>query len=162
MKFSLPLTALACAMLSTSALADLTLERTTSLSDSFGGSLSITTSGTVEIPGANTTSQATLTNFHPHDDQELVANGSVTRSHERTDGTSTSIYNGTLTLTGTDKDGNPVNDSLTLQGLQVVRDGDGPMFSGTIVLNGSTIDASQMDDGTKHLLHRVLRFFAFD
>lgn len=162
MKLPLSMTALACAMLSTSALADLTLERTTSLSDSFGGSLSITTSGTIEIPGADTTSQATLTNFHPHDDQNLVANGSVTRAHERSDGTSTSTYNGTLTLTGTDKNGNPVNDSLTLQDLQVVRDGDGPVFSGTVVLNGTTIDASQMEDDTKRLLHRVLRFFAFD
>lgn len=162
MKFPLPMTALACAMLSTSALASLTLERTTSLTDSLGGSLSITTNGTVEIPGTNTTSQATLTNFHPHDDAELVASGSVTRTRERSDDVVTSTFNGNLSLTGTDKDGKAINDTLVLDDLQIVRDGDGPSFTGSIVLNGTTIDASQMPDATKHLLHRVLRFFYVD
>jgi hypothetical protein len=153
---------LACALLSSSAFAALTLERTTSLSDSVGGSLNITTSGSVEIPGANTTSLATLTNFHPHDNQDLVANGSVTRTRERSDEVATSTYDGNLSLTGTDAKGVAINDTLILQSVQVVRDGDGAVFSGTIVLNGKTIDASQMPDDTKHLLHRVLRFFAFD
>jgi hypothetical protein len=162
MKFSRPIAALVCALLSSSALAALTLQRTTNLSDSLGGSLSITTSGTIEIPGTNTASQAALINFHPHDDQNLVVNGSVTRTHERSNEVATSIYSGSLTLTGTNKNGNAINDTLQLQNLQVVRDGDGPAFSGTIVFNGKSIDAAQMPDDAKHLLHRVLRFFSFD
>jgi len=156
------LAGIACALLSSGAFAALTLDRTTSLSDSLGGTLKIATNGTVEIPGADITSQATLTNFHPRDNQELTANGSITRTRERSDETSTNTYNGSLTLTGTGKNGAAVNDTLVLQNLQVVRDGDGPAFSGTIVFNGKTIDAAQMTDETKHLLHRVLRFFAFD
>lgn len=162
MKISRPMTALACALLSSSALAALTLERTTSLSDSLGGSLNIATSGTLEIPGADTTSQATLTNFHPHDNQDLVANGSVTRMRTRSAEVVTSTYNGNLSLSGTDSKGKAINDSLVLQNLQVVREGEGPAFTGTIVLNGTNIDAAQMPDDVKHLLHRVLRFFYFD
>ncbi len=162
MKISQPMTALACALLSSSALAALTLERTTSLSDSLGGSLSISSSGTVEIPGTDSSSQATLTNFHPHDNQDLVANGSITRTRTRSDDVASSTYNGNLTLIGTDAKGNAVNDTLVLQNLQVVREGEGPTFTGTIVLNGTTVDAAQMTDAVKHLLHRVLRFFYFD
>jgi hypothetical protein len=162
MKFSRLMAALACALLSTSALAALTLERTTNLTDSLGGSLSIATNGSVEIPGTNTTTQATLNNFHPHDDSSLAANGSITRTRERTNEVATATYNGNLNLTGTNKNGNAINDTLALQNLQVVRDGDGAAFSGTIVLNGKTIDAAQMPDEVKHLLHRVLRFFYFD
>jgi len=156
------ITALACALSSTGAFAALTLQRTTSLSDSQGGTLTITTSGAIEIPGADTTSQATLSNFHPHDNQDLAASGNVTRAHERVNETVTNTYNGSVTLAGTDKDGKPVSNSLALQNLQVVRDGDGPAFSGTIVLNGTSIDAAQMPDAVKHLLHRVLRMFEFD
>jgi hypothetical protein len=162
MKISQPMTALACALLSSSALAALTLECTTSLSDSLGGSLSISTSGTVEIPGTDTSSQATLTNFHPHDNNDLVANGNITRTRTRSDEVATSIYNGSLSLVGTDAKGNAVNDTITLQNLQVVREGEGPSFTGTIVLNGTSVDATQMSDEIKHLLHRVLRFFYFD
>jgi len=124
--------------------------------------LTITTSGTIEIPGADTTSQATLSNFHPRDNQDLVASGNVTRTHERVNDTVTNTYNGSVTLAGMDKDGKPVSNSLVLQDLQVVRDGDGPALSGTIVLNGTSIDAAQMPDAVKHLLHRVLRMFEFD
>jgi hypothetical protein len=162
MKISLPITALACALLSSSAFAALTLERMTSLSDSLGGSLSISTHGTVEIPGADTTTQATLTNFHPHDNQDLVANGSITRTRTRSAEAATSTYNGNLGLVGTDGKGKPLNDTLALQNLQVVREGEGAVFTGTIVLNGTTIDAAQMPEDVKHLLHRVLRFFYFD
>lgn len=156
------ITALACALLSTGAFAALTLQRTTSLSDSLGGNITITTNGSIEIPGADTTSQATLTNFHPHDNQNVVASGNVTRTHERSNETVTNTYNGSVTLAGTDKDGKPISDSLVLQNLAVVRDADGPAFSGTIVLNGTSIDAAQMPDSVKHLLHRVLRIFEFD
>jgi hypothetical protein len=162
MKLSRPLVALACALLSSSALAALSLQRTTSLSDSLGGSLSIATTGSIEIPGANTQSLATLNNFHPHDDQNLVVNGSIKRTHERSNEVATSTYNGSLSLSGTNKNGNAISDTLELQNLQVVRDGDGPAFSGTIVFNGKSIDAAQMPDDAKHLLHRVLRFFSFD
>jgi hypothetical protein len=162
MNISRLMAAAVCAVLSTSALAALTLERTTSLSDSIGGSLSITTNGSVEMPGSNITSQATLTNFHPHDNQDLVANGSVTRTRTRDAEVVTSTYSGNLSLTGTDSKGNAVNDTLVLQNLQVVREDEGPSFTGTIVRNGTIIDAAQMPDEVKHVLHRVLRFFYYD
>ncbi len=162
MKISRPMTALACVLLSSSAFAALTLERTTSLNDSLGGSLSISTHGTVEIPGADITSQATLTNFHPHDNQDLVANGSITRTRMRSNDVATSTFNGNLSLAGTNSKGKPINDTLALQNLQVVHDGEASTFTGTIVLNGTTIDTAQMPDDVKHLLHHVLRFFYFD
>lgn len=158
----LTMSALACALLSSGADAALALQRTTTLSDSQGGTLTISTAGSIEIPGADTSSQATLTNFHPRDNQDVVASGNLTRAHERSNETVTNTYNGSVTLSGTDKDGKPISDSLTLQNLQLVRDGDGPAFSGTIVVNGTSIDAAQMPDAVKHLLHRVLRMFEFD
>ena len=162
MKRLLMIAALACAICSGSAFAALTLQRTTTLSDSLGGTLTAATSGTIEIPGADTTTHVTLTNFHPHDGQNLVASGNLTRTHERSNETVTNTYSGSVALTGTDKDGKPVDENVTLQNVQVVRDGDGPAFSGTIVLNGTSIDAAQMPDAVKHLLHRVLRVFDFD
>ena len=162
MKRLLMIAVLACAMSSGSAFAALTLQRTTTLSDSLGGTLTAATSGTIESPGADTTTHVTLTNFHPHDGQNLVASGNLTRTHERSNETVTNTYSGSVALTGTDKDGKPVDDNVVLQNLQVVRDSDGPAFSGTIVLNGTSIDAAQMPDAVKHLLHRVLRVFDFD
>ena len=120
MKISRPMTALACVLLSTSALAALTLQRTTSLNDSLGGSLNISTTGTLEIPGADTTSQATLANFHPHDNQDLAANGSITRTRTRSSDVATSTFNGNLSLAGTNSKGKPINDTLALRNLQVV------------------------------------------
>jgi len=162
MKRWLIIAALACALSSTGAFAALNLQRSTTLTDSFGGTLSAATTGTVEIPGADTSTQVTLTNFHPHDTQSLVANGSLTRTHERSNETVTNTYNGSATLAGTDKEGKPVSDTVSLQDLQAVRDGDGPAFSGTIVLNGISIDAAHMPDAAKKLLHRVLRVFDFE
>lgn len=153
--------AVACALSSVSAMAALSLQRSTTVSDSAGGTMTIVTSGSIEIPGADTTSQVTLTNFHPHDTQSAVANGNIARTHERSNETTSNSYSGSVTLSGTDKDGKPLNESLILQNLQVVRDADGATFSGTIVLNGSSIDAAQMPDAVKHLLHRVLRLFEF-
>jgi hypothetical protein len=162
MKRWLIIAALACALSSTGAVAALNLQRTTTISDSFGGTLNAATSGTIEIPGADTSTQVTLTNFHPHDTQNLVANGSLTRTHERSNETVTNTYNGSATLAGTDKQGKPLNDTVSLQNLQAVRDGDGPAFSGTIVLNGKSIDAAHMPEEVKRLLQRVLRVFDFE
>src|SRR3954462_8844732 len=99
------LAALAAFSLSSSAFAALTLERSTTVTDSLGGKLAISTSGSVEVPGADTTTQVALLNFHPHDKQNLSANGSLTRTHERSNETVTNTYNGSVTLSGTDKEG---------------------------------------------------------
>jgi len=156
------LVALAAASLSGSAFAALTLDRTTTVTDSLGGKLAVTTSGSIELPGADTSSQLALVNFHPHDKANLSVNGSLARTHERSNETVTNTYNGSVTLSGTDKDGKPVNDTLALQNVQVVRDGNGPVFSGTVVLNGTSVDAAHLPDAAKHLLRSVLRVFEFD
>ena len=145
-----------------SASAALTLERTSTVTDSLGGKLAITTSGTLEIPGAETTSQVALVDFHPHDKATLTVNGTLTRTHERSNETVTNTYNGSITLAGVDKDGKPVNDTLALQDVQVVRHGEGPELSGTVVFNGNSVDAAHLTDGAKHRLHSVLRVFEFD
>jgi hypothetical protein len=162
MNFARSLAMLVCAVLSTNALASLTLSRSTNVTDSLGGSLTIVTNGTVEAPGADTTSQATLSQFHPHDDATLVVNGTITRAHERSNESVINTYDGSLTVTGTDKAGKTVDDSLTLQHVQVIHEAEGFTVSGTIVRNGKTIDAAQMPEAVKHVLHRVLRLFAFD
>jgi len=156
------LAAFAALSLSGSAFAALTLDRSTTITDSLGGKLAITTSGTLEIPGAENTSQLALVNFHPHDKATLAANGTLTRAHERSNDTVTNTYNGSVTLAGVDKDGKAVNDTLVLQNLRVVRDGNGPAFSGTVVLNGTSVDAAHLPDAAKHLLRSVLRVFEFD
>lgn len=154
--------ALAALALSSSAFAALTLDRSSTITDSLGGKLAITTSGTLEIPGADTTSQLALVNFHPHDSAALTANGTLTRAHQRVNETVTNIYNGSVTLAGVDKDGNPVNDTLLLQDVQVVRSGNGPVFSGSVVLNGNSLDAAHLPEAAKRVLRGVLRVFEFD
>jgi len=156
------LAALAAFSLSSSAFAALTLERSTTVTDSFGGKLAISTNGSIEIPGADTATQVALLNFHPHDKQTLSANGSLARTHERSSETVTNTYNGSVTLSGTDKEGKPVSDTLALQNVQVVRDGSGPVFSGTVVFNGTSIDAAQLPEAAKQRLRSVLRLFEFD
>jgi len=113
--------AIAALALSGTASAALTLDRSSTVTDSFGGKLAITTSGTLENPGADTTSQLVLVNFHPHDTEALAANGTLTRTHERSNETVTNTYNGSVTLSGTDKAGKPIADTLALQNVQIVR-----------------------------------------
>lgn len=162
MRISLLAAALACAVLCTDAFAAINLQRSTNLNDSLGGTLSVATTGSIELPGADTSSTLTLTNFHPHDNADLVANGSLTRTHTRANETVTNTYNGSASLVGTDKDGKAVNDTLALDNVEVVRHGDGPAFSGSIVFNGKTYDAAHLDEQGKHALRRVLRLFDFD
>ena len=161
MRISLLAATLACVALCTDALAAINLQRNTNLSDSLGGTLSVATTGSIELPGADTSSTLTLTNFHPHDNAELVANGSLTRTHTRANETVTNTYNGSASLVGTEKDGKAVNDTIALDNVEVVRH-DGTAFSGTFVLNGKTYDAAHLDEQGKHALRRLLRLFDFD
>jgi len=162
MRFSLGLAVFIGVALSASASAALNLQRSVTITDSYGGTFAATTAGSIEIPGADTSSQATLTNFHPHDKQTLTINGSVARTHERANETVTDVYNGSVTLTGTDDAGKAIDDTLVLQDLQVLRDHHGPTYSGTIVFNGTSVNAAQMPEALKHRLREVLRALAIE
>jgi hypothetical protein len=157
-----------CLLATTVASAEISVNRTTNLTDDASGSASLATTGNFDEPGAALSTQAQFTNFHPGEKDKVSVTGSVTRALVRTPDTTsekidqTATYNGTLQILGTDASSNSTTTTLELQNVVVTRDGDGPEYSGTIVLNGTTIDASQMPDQAKHLVRRVLRLFRFD
>ncbi len=142
------------------AAAALDLQKSVLLSDAFGGSLAIETSGTVDIPGAETTGVAVFTAFHPGTEARSV-DGEVTRNRQRNAEEVVSVYNGELTFSGPGDDGTGQIVTIAFDNLQVTRAGNGPEFSGTVILNGEVIDATEMPERVARILGAVLRFFHY-
>ncbi len=145
-------------VLSMAAQAVLMLEKSVSLSDEFGGTMHIDSSGQLDIPGAEIDSVASFTDFHPGA-QDRSVNGQVLRHHSRSNEQLSSVYSGELTFEAADADGKPVQNVLEFGDLTIVRSEDGPQFSGSIILNGEVIDANEMPQAVARILRRVLRFF---
>ncbi len=151
---------LAALLLATSAQAVLSLDKNVTLSDEFDGVLQITSTGELDIPGADINSIATFTDFHPGA-QERSVNGEVQRQRNRGNEQMTSMYSGSLTFDAVDADGNPLQNVLEFDNLTIVRSVEGPQFSGAVILNGEVIDAAAMPKQVAVILRRVLRFFYF-
>lgn len=136
----------------------LTLEKSVSLTDEFGGTLQIQSSGALDIPGADINSIASFSDFHPGA-QDRSVNGQVERQRNRANEQLTSVYSGSLTFDAVDADGNGRQNVLEFADLTIVRSATGPQFSGAVILNGEVIDAGEMPQQVAVILRRVLRFF---
>lgn len=152
---------LMAALMMGNAYAELQLQRETTLRDSFGGVFNAETLGLIDIPGSDLVTEASFMDFHPGGDNKVV-NGVITRSRIRSAEELVTTLNGELVFSGTDADGNSQEISLLLEDLVINRDGMGPELTGTVTVNGETIDASEMPGKVAVILKRVLRFLRYD
>lgn len=158
-----PLFALAFAALlaAGSARADFELTRETTLVDDFGGQFHALTQGTLGSEAAERTTVATFSNFHPRAANSSVE-GQIERHFQRVDEDAQRVYNGSLTITSSAAEGaEPRVLTLGFESLSVVRGDDGASLSGTLVVNGNSIDAAQAPAAVKRILLRLLRFLHY-
>jgi len=150
---------LGLSLLSFNANADLEIERTTSITDDNGGTLTLISSATRDALGSESTTSATMVSFQPDQDGRVV-DGEVIRDRVRTADELETVYNGELLIVLPASDDGPERlDTLTFQALTVLRDGDGPVLSGTVIFNGEARDAATLPKPALRLLARTLRFF---
>lgn len=149
---------LATLLLASSAHA-LQIERVTTVTDDNGGSLVISSSGAAFADGGGGTTDLIASDFSPRGDGQIDAE--LQRQRSRTGDSASSVYNGSAVLSSTDAEGEPVSVTVELVDLTVAREGAGPEFSGTIIINGTPMDASSLPERARGLLARVLRLFAF-
>jgi hypothetical protein len=143
------------------ALAALTIERSVTVTDEADGTLVMITSASNDEIGGQSTTIATFTDFQARSEGRVVS-GEVMRSRLRTAEQLETVYDGTLEIaTPTTAEAPERLDTLTFKSLSVVRHGDGPVLSGTVVYNEKVLDAAELPRPAKRLLTRTLRFFHF-
>lgn len=152
--------ALIAALLLAPAAQALEIQRSTLVTDADGGTLSIQTSGDLHADAGSSVSELEADAFSPRGDGRI--SGSLTRTRERSAEELTTSIDGEVTLSGTDPEGNAVEIVVALADLQMVRDGDGPEFSGSVSIDGVSFDAAELPERARKLVRRVLRLFAFD
>lgn len=136
------------------------IERATTVNDESGGSLGILTTGEQFADSGNTLSELTANAFSARGNGSI--SGSLTRARSRSVDLLDTVYNGTVSIAGTNADGKPVTIEVSLADLRVLRDGDGPEFTGAVTINGEAFDATALPDRAATLVRRVVRLFAFD
>lgn len=136
------------------------IERATTVNDESGGSLGILTTGEQFADSGNTLSELTANAFSARGNGSI--SGSLTRERSRSVDQLDTVYNGTVSIAGTNADGKPVTIEVSLADLRVLRDGDGPEFTGAVTINGEVFDATALPDRAATLVRRVVRLFAFD
>lgn len=136
------------------------IERATTVNDESGGSLGILTTGEQFADSGNTLSELTANAFSARGNGSI--SGSLTRERSRSVDQLDTVYNGTVSIAGINADGKPVTIEVSLADLRVLRDGDGPEFTGAVTINGEVFDATALPDRAATLVRRVVRLFAFD
>lgn len=140
------------------AMAAVDVARDVTLTDDAGGTLVMTTQATLEVGGSESLTVASFDGFQPDADGRRL-NGQMIRSRYRDADEVVTTYDGVLESETTDADGNAVVNTLTLENVQVRRDGEGPEFSGQVGWNGEMQDASELPPRALRMLRRALRFF---
>jgi hypothetical protein len=138
----------------------LDIERATTVNDDFGGSLAILTTGEQFADSGNTLSELTANAFSPRGKGTI--SGSLTRERVRGAESLDTVYDGEVTIAGTDADGKTMSIKVALAELRVLRDGDGPEFSGTVSINERSFDAAALPEPAAAWVRRTVRLFAFD
>jgi len=138
----------------------LVVERVTSVADDSGGSLSISSTSNAFSDGGSTETSLVASSFSPRGEGSI--SGELNRVRNRSAENLSSVYNGDFSIAGTDADGNPVSIDASLLDLGVVREGAGPSFSGTVIINGNSFAANEMPEPARRVVGRALRLFVFD
>jgi len=137
--------------------AGVTAEADVVVTDDSGGTLTLISSASYEMGGANIMTTADFDNFQPKAEGRIL-NGDIVRVRIREVESVESTFDGSLEISGAD-DG--TFHTLLLEDLTVYRAGDGPQLSGTVVLNGEALDAADLPSAVVDALRRVLRLFHF-
>ena len=136
----------------------LQIEREVTITNDAGGTLVMIGSAERDELGAEGTTTATFTQFAT---DARVIDGEIVRSRTATAEQVETIYDGALEFFTPAVDDRPERiDTLVFESLTVTRSGEGPELSGTVIFNGTSIDAAELPKPAARLLARVLRFFA--
>ncbi len=137
----------------------LTIDRMTTVMDETGGSLNISTQSSSFADSGTSQTNLVADGFSPRG--EASTSGTISRTGSRSAESLTTVYNGSVTIATTNGDGASVNIEVGLHDLSVLREGDGPEFSGTVTINGHDFDASQLPEPAREMVRRILRLFRF-
>ena len=153
-----PMMLLALSLFAAPALAAVDVQRDVTMTDANGGTLTLTTSGRLEVGGSESETTATFTDFQPDTDGRKV-NGEMVRNRYRETDAVITTFDGMIESEVVDADGNVSINTLLIEDLQVRRDGEGPEFSGQVTWNGEAVDAAELPPRARYVLRRALRFF---
>ncbi len=137
----------------------LTVDRVTSVMDDSGGSLSINTQSSSFADSGSSQTDLVATGFSPRGEGSV--SGTIGRTGDRGAESFTAVYNGNVNIATTNAAGETVNIEVGLQDLTVLREGEGPDFSGTVTINGHAFDAGELPENARQLVGRILRLFRF-
>jgi hypothetical protein len=137
----------------------LSVDRVTSVADDAGGSLNITTQSSSFADTGSSRADLVADGFSPRG--EASVSGTLSRTGNRSAESITAVYNGSVNVSTTNAEGAAVNIEVGLQDLTVLREGDGPDYSGTVTINGHVFDAGQLPESARQLVARILRLFRF-
>jgi hypothetical protein len=133
----------------------MSLSKETTLADGRGGQMVAVTTGELDATAATRSTDATFSNFQPREDGGRV-DGSLRREFSREGRETESVLSGRLTLTPAAGAANSAARVLTLNDLTVVRAGDGPEFSGSVQIDGTTLQAERLPPAIRKLLRRLV------
>jgi len=160
--FKKTLFALALGAVSMAANAGLSYERNTTIRDDWNGRAVIESAGALGPEAGNRIAEATFTNFHPRDEHRF-ADGTITREVVRDGELVTVTYDGSLVLRangqGSNGNGNAQELTISFVDLTVTRNEENVNLSGTLVVNGESIDAATAPQQVRAVLLGLLRFF---
>ena len=143
------------------AAASLDIERNVSMTDDGGGTLTLVTSASRDAVGGSSITTATFTGFQPRDDGRII-DGEIVRERERTAEQLETVYHGVLEMQVPAQASEPARlNTLAFENLTVTRSGEGPEFSGRVIYNGESRDASELPRRALRMLRKTLRFFHF-
>ncbi len=151
-------TVLAAALLAASmgAQAALDIQRTTTISDDSGGTAVIESSATIGEDAGTRVADAVFTSFSPRDPQRNV-DGSISREVMRDGDLVMVSYDGAVTLSGTGADAQTLAISFT--DLRIERGDESVNLTGSLTINGRTIDAARAPQAVRATLLGLLRLF---
>ena len=156
-----PWLAAACLAVSGAASAELSIQRSTTVSDDSGGSLVLQTQASQSLAAGNSTTTADFDSFSPRDPARNI-DGAITRTRSRSDESMVAVYTGNFTLSATNSAGEVQSSQWELTDFTVTREGEGPEFGGSVTIDGTSHTAETLSRSQARQLRAVLALMHFD
>lgn len=133
----------------------MSLSKEVTLSDGRGGQMIAVTTGELGAAGSSRSTDASFSAFTPREDGFRIE-GSLRREYSREGRTTESVLSGGLTLVPGAQANSQEPLRLRIEGLSVIRDGDGPELSGSIEINGQSVPAERIPQQIRRTLRRLV------